>query len=215
MNKQNISKKCVIFDMDGTLIDSRINITNSVNFVRQKKGLPPLSTDEVVTAINGEVKDLAMKFYCTKTYEKNDKMLFEKHYRRSCVRNIKVYRGIVEVLEKLKYKNIALAVATNAPTKFAVEMIKAAKIYDFFNYIKGCDGDLPPKPQPHILLYILEKLNYKNSESIFVGDSLNDMKAGRGIDMVTFFALWGFGGEIDTCCYNYKLLNPRNLLEYI
>lgn len=201
--------------MDGTLIDSRIDITNSVNFVRQKKGLSPLSLEEVVMAINGHIKELSMRFYNTPTYETNDKKYFEEYYLEECTKNAKVYDGIVDVLEKFKSINMILAVATNAPTKFAEKMIKSAGIYEYFDYIKGCDGDLPPKPHPHILLYLLEKLNYKYmNNSVFIGDNESDFLAANAAHINYIMALWGFGINNNIQICSCIADSPRNLIKY-
>ncbi len=206
---------CVIFDMDGTLIDSRIDITNSVNFVRSKKGLPPLHLEEVVAAINGHVKDLSMKFYNTPKYEAEDKKLFEEFYLEECTKNARVYTGIIKVLEHLKNKNKILAVATNAPSKFAEKMIKSAEIFDYFDCIKGCDGDLPPKPHPHILLYLLGKLNYKDKYSVYIGDNESDYLAANEARMSYIMALWGFGVNRDLNQCSFKADYPEDIIKYI
>lgn len=211
-----MEKNCIIFDMDGTLIDSRKDITSSVNFVRERKGLPPLKVEDVVEAINGDIKDLAMKFYNTKTYQKEDRKLFEEHYMEECTKNAKVYDGITDILERLKIKNKILAVATNAPTKFAEKMIKAANIYKYFDYIKGCDGDLPPKPHPHILLYLLEKLHYKiKKDCVFVGDNESDFLAASAANINYIVALWGFGINRDLNQCGFKAYCPADIIKYI
>ena len=210
------AKKIIIFDMDGTLIDSRIDITNSVNFVRKRKGLPPLSMEEVVIAINGHVKELSMKFYNTPIYEAEDKKFFEEYYMEECTKNTKVYHGIINILEKLKNNDKILAVATNAPTKFAEKMIKSAGIYDYFDYIKGCDGDLPPKPHPHILLYLLEKLHYKVVKGcVFIGDNESDFLAARAAKINYIMALWGFGINRDLNQCDFKADYPEDIIKYI
>ena len=211
-----MSIDCVIFDMDGTLIDSRIDITNAVNFVRSKKGLPPLTIDDVVAAINGPVKGLSMRFYNTPRYEERDKQLFEEFYTEECTKNAKVYNGIMEVLLCLKNKNKRLAVATNAPTKFAEKMLTSANIRHYFDYIKGCDGDLPPKPHPHILLYLLEKLNYKDTHrSVFIGDNESDYLAAISANVNYIMVAWGFGknNSVNTCKFIVK--DPEEVLKYV
>ena len=211
-----MSVECVIFDMDGTLIDSRIDITNAVNFVRSKKGLPPLKIDDVVAAINGPVSELSLKFYNTAKYEKRDKKLFEEFYMEECTKNAKVYNGVIDVLEYLKTKNKRLAVATNAPTKFAEKMLKSANICHYFDCIKGCDGDLPPKPHPHILLYLLEKLNYKDkNRSLFIGDNESDFLAALSANLNYIMVTWGFGKNNSVIKCKFIVNYPEEVLKYI
>ncbi|MFZ5375947.1 MAG: HAD family hydrolase, partial [Campylobacterota bacterium] len=117
-------QKIVIFDMDGTLIDSGNDITHSVNYVRQERySLSPMSVQSVVDAINAPHRNLAEIFYGTSRYEPEAKELFESHYYDQCIKNVSAYNGIIEVLETLRGANARMGVATNAPGLFARRML--------------------------------------------------------------------------------------------
>jgi len=107
--------KIVIFDMDGTLIDSAQDITTTINHVRRvNHRLPPLSSEEVVEIINRPVRNLAKLFYGTESYEMRDKTLFESHYYDQCTQNPRLYPQIEEMIVTLRAHDVKLSVATNA-----------------------------------------------------------------------------------------------------
>jgi len=92
--------KVVIFDMDGTLLDSKKDITISVNYIRELHyNLPPLSEEFIVEAINMDVRNLPKLFYGTENYEEKDREVFEIHYALQCTQNPYLYEGMKETLE--------------------------------------------------------------------------------------------------------------------
>ncbi|MDY6821630.1 MAG: HAD family hydrolase [Deferribacterota bacterium] len=208
----------IIFDMDGTLLDSKTDITKSINFVREKKGLPPLTEDYVLEAINGPIQELSMKFYNTPQYEKSDRILFEEHYMQQCTKNVKVYDGVVELLNFCKEKNIKLSVATNAPTKFAIRMLEAAKILNYFDYVKGYDNDIPPKPNPDVILYLIEK--FRKNNPLLIGDSEIDYLTAKNACINYILACWGFGIKNLSMNKDFvkrckKVFTPGEIIKYI
>ena len=149
--------KVVIFDMDGTLIDSKKDITISVNHIREKHySLDPLSEDFIVEAINMEVRNLPKLFYETDIYHDRDRNLFEEHYALQCTQNPYLYDGIKEMLNKLVDSDIKISVATNAPTQFANRMLKHLEVDRLFDVIIGADKVSASKPSPEMLHKILD-----------------------------------------------------------
>lgn len=207
-------QKIVIFDMDGTLIDSREDITTSVNYVRQKNhNLPPLEESFVVDAINRHERNLAMLFYNTPTYEERDKVVFEKHYKEQCVQNVYLYEGVLEVLQTFKNKGVKIGVATNAPTKFAVTMLHSLRVDEYFELIVGADKVEHSKPDPAMLQAILKHCHYKEGDKAWmVGDNSKDMQAAHSAGIDAVFAAWGFSsyGEYDVVAQT-----PQTLLNIV
>ena len=124
-----------LFDMDGTLIDSGLDITLSINHVRASYyNLDPLSVQAVIDAINAPERNLSEIFYGQSHYEARAKELFETHYFDQCIQNVTPYQGIRELLSALYDKNVIMGVATNAPSIFAKRMLKHL---EFFNLLSG------------------------------------------------------------------------------
>ena len=185
----------IIFDMDGTLINSGGDITTSVNFVRQQVyNLPRVSVDYVTEAINRDQRNLAMLFYETPLYEKKAQQVFEAHYHEQCVQTVRLYEGISPLLDKLSRRKIRLAVATNAPATFALRMLDRLNITRKFTHVLGSDDVQNPKPDPEMVRLILKDHNFSPHRdfALMVGDSAKDMEAGRRAGIATAFVTWGF-----------------------
>lgn len=188
-------QKIVIFDMDGTLIDSKKDITISINHVREfNHDLGPLSEDFVVEAINMHDRNLAKMFYGTELYEERDREIFEKHYKKQCTQNPYLYEGVEELLHTLKNKDVKLSVATNAPTIFATAMLESLKVQELFDVIIGADKVKHSKPDPAMLHHILEnyRFTHNTDRAWMIGDNSKDIEAANNAKIDSVFAAWGF-----------------------
>jgi HAD superfamily hydrolase (TIGR01549 family) len=186
--------KQVIFDLDGTLVDSRKGIVNSINHVRREiYGLPPLDEEVVVRLMNGLKADLAQEFYGVETYEERARELFEHHYAGECLHHARCYPGFVPMLERLRDASCRLFVATNAPTHTSELILRNCHIEGFFDDIIGADRVRKPKPEPDMLLHILQKS--RASGSWMVGDSLKDVMAAKAAGIAPIFVTWGYSPE--------------------
>ena len=207
--------KVVIFDMDGTLLDSKKDITISINYIRDLHySLAPLSEEFVVEAINMDVRNLPKMFYETETYEETDREVFEIHYAAQCIKNPYLYDGIQETLQTLYAKGVKLSVATNAPTKFAKNMLGHLGVDCLFDVIIGADKVSASKPDPQMLNEILKHYNFDHAQdkAWMVGDNSKDMLSAKNAGIDSMFATWGFSpqSEFDTVIHK-----PNEVLERV
>ncbi len=187
--------KNIVFDMDGTLIDSSKAITNSINFVRNHIGLPPLDIKTVTKNINQPDANLPKIFYQTDEYQEEHRRLFLEHYHNECVKNIRLYEGIYEVLQELSKKH-TLSIATNASDFFAKKMLEHLQIKNFFKVIKGRNNVKNVKPHPEIINQILSHTKGSKKDTILIGDSQKDELTAKNAQIKFIFVTWGFGEKI-------------------
>ena len=208
-----MSKHIVIFDMDGTLVDSAQDITSAINMVRREIKLSPLDKNTIIDAINGEHSKLAKIFYDTDTYVDVHREMFENYYHDECIKNVYLYDGVLEVLKDLKTNNAHCSVATNAPSSFAQRILKHLNIDHYFDYIYGAD-QYASKPHPEMIHAILSNYGYdktKDCVPLMVGDSVKDVLAGENDSIKAIHIQWGFSKE----SFENSINHPRKLLEYI
>lgn len=208
-------KNIALFDMDGTLIDSGLDITLSINHVRMEcYALEPLSVQSVIDAINAPVRNLSEIFYRQPVYEDRARDLFEHHYFDQCIQNVKPYEGIRSVLETLHENGYVMGVATNAPTLFAKRMLEHLKLDSYFELIIGADEVSSPKPHPQMIHRHLEHYDFCSGtdNAWMIGDNSKDMEAASRAGIRSVFAGWGFSshGEGD-----YFAHSPETLVDII
>ena len=207
--------KVVIFDMDGTLLDSQKDITISINYVRELNyGLPPLSESFIVECINMEVRNLPKLFYNTEVYHDRDRDIFEKHYEQQCIKNPYLYDGVSETLNELVDSGVKISVATNAPTKFAQRMLSHLEVASLFDVIIGADKVSESKPSPEMLNIILKHYSFDryNHKAWMIGDNSKDMLSAKGAGIDSMFATWGFSPKSD---YNLLVNHPKDILDIV
>ena len=185
------NSKLIIFDMDGTLIDSGNVITNTINFVRSNFGIEKLSKETMLLALNDPAINGAEFFYGTDKFTDKQRELFGQYYDKHCISDIVLYDGIEVLLQTLK-SNYQLSVATNASSIYANKMLDFLGIKDYFSIIVGADMVEHPKPKGDMLKFSCEKLQILKENSIMVCDSKKDLNAAKDFGIRCVLVNWGF-----------------------
>jgi len=183
---------CIIFDMDGTLVDSSFAMTQSVNYVRATLGLAPMHKEELEYYINQPDQHLPRIFYNTLEYDPGHRALFKEHYSANLAQSIALYPDVKEMLEFMSQRAI-LCVATNASDYFARQMLEHLEIIGFFHGIVGANNVPEPKPNPQMLELLMDNAGVMKERTMLVGDSIKDEQAAENADIPFIFAGWGYG----------------------
>jgi phosphoglycolate phosphatase len=166
--------KSVIFDMDGTLLDSSYAMTLSVNHVRDSYGLDPIQKEYLERIINEPCSDLPMRLYDVPEYTNEHRERFAKHYLANANKHVKPYEGAYELLEALHVKGITLSIATNATDLFARNMLEGQDMLKFFSFVVGANNVENNKPNPDMLHHVSKLSQIPLANSLLVGDSIKD-----------------------------------------
>lgn len=186
----------IIFDLDGTLVDSRDGIVAGMNFALQEVGLKVKSADEIGSYIGTGVDDLVRKSLGAgnESLFEQTKTIFER-YRLDNPDNARLYPGVKEMLEHFKGKR--KIIITNRKREFAEPTMKSLGIYDYFEDIVGADDVACMKPSPCPLDYAMSKFKMDREKTMIVGDMYVDVLAGKKAGIATCAVTYGIGKRED------------------
>ena len=187
----------IIFDLDGTLVDSREDMANAVNFTLKKIGLKEKSISEISSHIGKGIEDLIRGSLGNKQEALLNRALsiFVEYYRKHSTDNTVLYPNVKEILEY--FKNKRKAVVTNRNYEFALIALKKLGIYDYFENIIGGDDIGCMKPSACPLDRSMKGLNANREEAIIVGDMDIDIIAGKRAGIITCGVTYGIGKKED------------------
>ncbi|MDR3674169.1 MAG: HAD-IA family hydrolase [Acidobacteriota bacterium] len=188
--------RLLVFDLDGTLVDSKQDLALSVNAMRTDMGLPTLSLDLIASYVGQGVALLVRRSlgsYATAENVEEGLAFFLKYYHEHMLDNTLPYPGVAEALEKLAGKK--MAVLTNKPVNFSREMLTRLGFARHFSYIYGGNSFPQKKPDPVGLHKLMEDLKTSAHETLMVGDSDTDVLTGRNAGVLTCGVTYGFGAH--------------------
>jgi len=191
------AKQLIIFDMDGTLVNSSITIANAINYVRKNLGFEPMDEEHILRLVNDHTINPAQTFYHAKAFDADHEKWFSEYYTKNHESELVLYKGIKELLISLKEQGKSLAVATNAYRGSTIESLTHLEVYDLFDGIACYDDVLQGKPHPDMLYKILDELNFTEKEAVFIGDGPRDEMAAKEAKMDYIMVEWGFTEHVD------------------
>ena len=190
-------KKTVIFDLDGTLLDSIEDIASSMNKVLESLQLPTHKIEDYKHFVGGGVDILVENALNNQSKEIKDEVIkrFKIEYDGKLHSKTLPYDGIYELLDELKKLDINLAVLSNKPHEFTVSYVNHFFINYNFKEINGQKKDVPKKPDPKAALDIVKCLDSSCENTYFIGDTKIDMQTAKSANMTAIGVLWGFRDE--------------------
>jgi phosphoglycolate phosphatase len=195
--------------MDGTLIDSSKIISNSINYVRGKLGLPQMEREKILRAVNDIDTHSPSYFYNEREFRDEHIRWFQEYYSKNHHNEVRLYDGVRELLDELK-GDFTLSLATNAYRVSAMQILSCVGIEEYFKHIKCADDVRFSKPHPHMVKELLKEADVESDEAILVGDSPKDYEAAKGAGVEAIMVDWGFS-EIDGAIKDIREL--RDLLR--
>lgn len=190
-------KKVIVFDLDGTLLDTITDIRIAINDSLQALGLPYRYSKSDCHYLVGDGADtLVHRALQDHDNEENFRRLkteFIPRYKEYQGHHTKPFNGIVPTLNYLKNKGIILTVCTNKPDELAHLILAKFFPNDFFDAIYGLKDLEKPKPDPHNVIAIMNRFSADETNTVFVGDSLPDLLTAHNAKLPLGLCLWGYG----------------------
>lgn len=183
----------LLFDLDGTLVDTLADLTTALNRLRDSYRLPPLAASEVAGMVGDGAGKLVQRGLPESCRASGNLGRFLDYYRQHLCEQTVAYPGIVDLLEEFSCH--AKAVVTNKPFALASELLRRLGLAAAFNCVIGGDSYAEKKPHPLPLLKTLEILHCAPDQAIMIGDHHTDLLAGRAAGCRTCFCRWGFGNQ--------------------
>jgi phosphoglycolate phosphatase len=191
--------KAVIFDLDGTLLNSLEDISISANNILERHGFPSHTLDRYRYFVGDGIPVLIKRILPEGNFSDEELNQYVDEFRREYALNWNVlsrpYPGIPEMLNELRKRDLKLAVFSNKPHDFT-RMCVAELLGDWsFDMVQGLDRDIPPKPDPAGAFRIAESISVPPEQIVFLGDTAVDMRTSLACGMFPAGALWGFRTE--------------------
>ena len=211
--------KAVIFDMDGTILDTLEDLKDSLNYSLSKYGFDERSLDEVRSYVGNGLHKTVERAVADNATEEDVEKIFEcmvPYYKEHCRIKTKPYDGIVDVIRKIKTMGIATAVISNK-NNAAVGQLCEEMFKDCFDYYMGETEGIKLKPDREMVDITLSKLGVSNNEALYIGDSEVDILTASNSMMKCLAVTWGFRDKemlIENGATDF-VDKPEQIIEYL
>jgi phosphoglycolate phosphatase len=194
----------LMWDLDGTLVDSRVDLAAAANAMRSRYGLDALPVPKI-TAMIGDGLELLVTRALEGRVEGGECELgeaigrYREHYNDHCVDETKVYDGLNDVLHTLHAGGMPMVVVTNKPEGFARRIVQELGLAPYFRGVVGGDSCTTKKPEPAMLQRGRELAGVAEADvtkCVMIGDNWTDITGGRNAGMPTCAVQWGFGDPV-------------------
>jgi phosphoglycolate phosphatase len=192
------SPSCVLFDLDGTLVDTAPDLAHAANLVREDLRMAPLPLEHYRPVASSGARGL-LRAALNLTPEHPDfperKERFLVHYESNLSRGSRLFAGMEEVLKALEARGLRWGVVTNKARRFTQPLLNDLKLTERCACIIAGDDVIKPKPAPDSILLACARLDIEPAQGLYVGDDLRDIVAGKAAGMPSVAAGWGYMGD--------------------
>lgn len=214
-----MNKKAVIFDLDGTLTDTLLDLALSTNYALRESGMPERTLDEIRQFVGNGVRNLIKRAVPKDTDEEVLEkvfLIFKSHYVVHCQDNTQLYEGIPHLLKQLRENDIRMAIVSNK-LQAGVDELYNAWFSDTVEVAIGEHDGVLRKPAPDMVFEALRKLGVHSQEAIYVGDSDVDIETARNAGLPCVSVLWGFRDRDFLVDHGATMFasNPIDIISYL
>jgi phosphoglycolate phosphatase len=215
MNTTPLAVSGILFDLDGTLVDSAPDIANAANNMLRTLGEAPAAAEQIRTWIGNGLPKLAKRALTKEFDGEPDAALFEKampilmqHYERDVCVDSYLYAGVPETLKTLYEQGFILGCVTNKAASCTLPLLNQLKIDQYFTTIVSGDTCNNKKPHPEPILFGIEEMGLKPEECALVGDSAHDIHAAQAANIPAIAVRYGYNQGVDLSTQNpYALVD--------
>lgn len=206
--------RLIVYDLDGTLVDTREDIAQAANHMRSAMGLSPLPREEICTYVGLGLSQLVQSCLgtCDLRVVKEGIRTYRAHYAEHLLDHTVLYPGAQELLEH--FRDRLQAVVTNKPNPYSREILTALGVADYFLEIVAGDSGLAKKPDPQAIQAVMHQAGVPAGDTLLIGDSPIDVEAGRRAGVKSVAVAHGFSSaeELRRACPDWMVRDLRELL---
>ena len=189
--------KCILIDLDGTIINSGPDLIDSLNFVLRNQNIKPIERGIIGSLVGGGAKAMIIRAYQNLKLKPppNIEALIEEFlefYFENCSNRSFLYPNVFNTLRKLKSK-FKIALCTNKKQFITEKILMDFKIKDFFDCVLGSNSKIKLKPDTEMLEYCLSECHVEPEQAIMIGDSSNDIIPAKTLGMKSIYVTYGYG----------------------
>jgi len=214
--------KLCIFDLDGTVLDTVSTIAYYVNSALENNGITPIEVKEFNYLAGRGMANLirdSLNFRNTYSDELFERVLKEYNtaYNADVTYKTTIFDGLKEVLDAIKSLGIPMAIVSNKPDFATKTVVNRLYGEGYFDFVTGQTPGGVLKPDPRVVLSVMDMFGVTPNECIYVGDTSTDMQTGKNAGIFTVGVLWGFRGreELEANGADAIIEKPEELLEYV
>jgi len=201
---RTLSVRAVLFDLDGTLVDSAPDLTLAANKMLSALGYPQVNCSQVKGWVGDGVRSLVRRALTAilgdvpaESLIEQSYVLFQRYYTESVYQDSSLYPRVHETLHTLKSSGFALACVTNKPSRFTKPVLEKSGLTGFFGAVVSGDDLSLKKPDPAPLEFAAEQLGVPLTACVLVGDSINDISAAGAAGIPVLWATYGYASQDD------------------
>jgi len=209
--------KLLLFDLDGTLVDSEAAIVKTYQLALKKVKLPPVNPTQIKNLIGTSLPKILQTTHPEITEEQLTiaNQTYVDIFAKETFKDVKLFEYVLDVLAKLKEQNFLMSIVSNKGSAAIRSIIKELEIAQFFDYAFGHDDMIEPKPSGKVIDQVLQKYSEINkNQTLMVGDTDNDILAAQNAGIKSVLINWGKNKNI-TAEFDYKIETLADLLPIL